>query len=120
MAFKPYKIDRVDAVHDGDTITVHLDLGLDECHTARVRLLNVFAAEANAPGGAAARAEVVAWFTAHRSPFTLYTYLSKLGNERNTLGRWVGDVHDADDASLCTSMGLWLLEHPESGGGIGA
>lgn len=121
MSFRSYRVLSVTDVHDGDTLTAHIDLGVDECHIIHLRLLGVFAAELATPGGKAAREFVVAWLAARPHPLTVYTSLTARGNERQTLGRWVGDIHDdTTNESLCTAITLWLVDHPESAGGTGA
>lgn len=121
MSFRQYPVLSVTDVHDGDTLTVHLDLGLDECHTISLRLLGVFAAELSKPGGPAAKAFVQGWFVTHPGALSVYTAKTARGHEASTLGRWVGDVHhDLSGDSLCVAVMAWLAEHPESAGGTGA
>lgn len=120
MAFRDYRVREIVDVHDGDTVTVHLDLGLDECHLIRLRLLGVFAAELSKPGGTAARDFVTGWLATHPGGLTVYTAKTAKGHEASTLGRWVGDVHhDPSGDSLCVAAMAWLVDHPESAGGIG-
>ena len=45
----------VTSVHDGDTLTVQVDLGFDTTRTANVRLLGLNAIELSKPGGKEAR-----------------------------------------------------------------
>lgn len=121
MAFRQYPVQMVTDVHDGDTLTVHLDMGLDECHTIDVRLLGVFAAELRSPGGPAAKAFVGKWLADHPGALSVYTAKTAHGHEAKTLGRWVGDVHhDLTGDSLCVAVMAWLAEHPESAGGTGS
>lgn len=121
MSFRDYPVQQVTDVHDGDTLSVHLDLGVDECHTIKLRLLGVFAAELGAPGGLDAKRFVVDWFTAHPGACTVYTAKTARGHEASTLGRWVGDVHhDVTGESLCVAAMAWLAEHPASAGGTGS
>lgn len=121
MAYRDYQVKEIVDVHDGDTLTVHLDLGVDECHTIRLRLLGVFATELRTPGGSAARDFVTNWFATHAGALTVYTAKTAKGHEASTLGRWVGDVHhDLSGDSLCLAAMAWLAEHPASAGGTGA
>jgi hypothetical protein len=124
--FREYKVLEIEDVHDGDTITVHLDQGLDQCHTINLRLLGVFAAELNKPGGKEVRSFVTNWFDKRPStlagpwPLTCYTAKTKGGKEVKTLGRWVGDIHDDKTGeSLCLAIMAWLVENPSSAGGTG-
>jgi hypothetical protein len=121
MAFRQYPVKEVMSIHDGDTLTVHLDLGLDQCHIINLRLLGVFAAELRTPGGPAAQKFVADWFANHKGALSVYTVKTPRGHEASTLGRWVGDVHeDTSGDSLCVAAMAWLAEHPESAGGTGA
>lgn len=121
MAFREYHVKQIIDVHDGDTLTVHVDLGLDQCHTINLRLLGVFAAELRTSGGPAARGFVVDWFGSHVGALTVYTAKTAKGHEASTLGRWVGDIHhDVTGESLCLAAMAWLAEHPASAGGTGA
>lgn len=122
MSVKDYKVKDLVAVHDGDTITLHLDPGLHLCSTQDIRLMGVFAKELSEPGTGPlfARDEVVKWFMYSPKPWTCYTTLTAKGTERETLGRYVGDVHDANGNSLCTYMIAWLVANPDSFGGTGA
>lgn len=123
MSFRNYRVKQIVDTHDGDTITVHLDLGLDECHTIHLRLLGVFAAELHTPGGPAAQQFVKGWLDGSLllgHSLTCWTYLSARGNEQSTLGRWVGDIHDdVTGESLCAAAMAWLAANPGSAGGIG-
>lgn len=122
MSVNGYKVKDLINVHDGDTITLHLDPGLSLCDTEDIRLMGVFAKELDEPGLGAGNAkdEVVTWFVNAPKPWTCYTILTAKGNERMTLGRYVGDVHDANGNSLCTYMMTWLVANPDSFGGTGA
>lgn len=122
MSVKEYKVKDLINVHDGDTITLHLDPGLHLCSTQDIRLMGVFAKELSEPGLGAihAREAVGGWFVNAPLPWTCYTTLTAKGAERETLGRYVGDVHDAGGNSLCTYMMAWLVANPDSFGGTGA
>lgn len=84
-------------VHDGDTVTVLLDLGFD---TRRVetalRLLDVWAPELSQPGGLEVRAFVTGWLAARAAgtwPFVVTTArLKSDAHEVTTLGRYVGTL----------------------------
>lgn len=122
MAFRSYPVKAVVNVHDGDTATFHYDMGQGTCHTDQLRFIGIFTKEIAEPGGTEARQFVVDWlsrFPAHG--LTVYTALTAKGNERQTLGRWVGDVHDNETGeSLVIAEALWLQANPNSIGGIGA
>lgn len=120
--YRDYKVKQILDLHDGDTIYVHIDLGVDECDEIHLRLMGVFAQELKKPGGAEARQAVVDWFAVRaKHPMKVWTAMTKNNNEIQSLGRWVGDVEDVTTGEhLCVAMMAWLLEHPESAGGTGA
>jgi endonuclease YncB( thermonuclease family) len=56
MSISPYQyVSYVTAVHDGDTLTVRVDLGFDTWRVQRVRLVGCNARELSMPGGKEAR-----------------------------------------------------------------
>jgi hypothetical protein len=122
MTFRNYRVRQIVDTHDGDTITAHLDLGLDQCHQIHLRLLGVFAAELHTAGGPAAKTFTAGWLADRGThPLTCWTLLSKGGVEQSTLGRWVGDIHDdTTGESLCAAAMAWLIANPTSAGGTGA
>jgi endonuclease YncB( thermonuclease family) len=56
MSISPYQyVAYVTAVHDGDTLTVRVDLGFDTWRVQNVRLVGINARELSQPGGREAR-----------------------------------------------------------------
>jgi endonuclease YncB( thermonuclease family) len=56
VSISPYQyVSYVTAVHDGDTLTVRVDLGFDTWRVQRVRLVGINARELSQPGGKEAR-----------------------------------------------------------------
>lgn len=78
------------SVHDGDTMTVRLDLGFRAALTIQVRVKNLNCPELSEPGGIMARDFVRALLPAG-APVVLESF-----RDRRSFERWVCDVWDAD------------------------
>lgn len=120
-------------VHDGDTLTLELDRGLDGTRTlATLRLggptagsdLWVDAPELEQPGGHDARLEVVRWLLAHhtdeRWPYRVQTWRTRTDrSSKATLARYIAHVTTPDGASLNREIRAWLAttSYPHGIGG---
>jgi hypothetical protein len=117
--------DNTDAVHDGDTVRLELDLGFNQRGIYALRLRDVFAPELKQPGGIASRSFVEGWLHRYDSgawPFIVETFRTKTGRDLTTLERYVALVFSAASPldELNEAVQLFLRQHPEWGGGIGA
>ena len=117
---------QVTDVHDGDTLTVLLDLGFSthRVETA-LRLLGVYAPQLSQPGGPETKAFVESWVSSRfaRSgsqwPFVCTTARIKSdAHEVTTLGRYVGTVTSGTE-SLNDAINAFIAANGY-GGGIGA
>lgn len=121
----PDPADVPEVVHDGDTVTLQLDRGLDGTQThVRLRLNSVKAPELNEPGGEDCRAEADRWLQQHgggRWPLEVETYRTSTDYySKTTLERYVADVRSATTGeSLNEHMTAYITAHGY-GGGIGA
>lgn len=86
------------SVTDGDTIKVRVDLGFSAFVKIAVRLANVWAAERSEPNGPAHTA-VLRSLLPTGSRVTLVSHRLR-GAERQTFGRYVADVYDADGTHI--------------------
>lgn len=107
-------------VHDGDTIQMDIDQGLNSHQREWIRLVHCYAPELDEPGGIAAR-DFLKTFCEDRE-FQVKTYpVGKQGNEKRTFVRYVGDVlftPAATDGSttlsdLMVSMGFATRTEPK-------
>jgi endonuclease YncB( thermonuclease family) len=101
VPIKMYSPLTVTDIHDGDTLTVRVEMGLETQRTINVRLYAASAPELDEDGGDAATEALRGWLGAAQEPLTLVTVLTRTGNQRMTLGRYLGDIVDADGSSLC-------------------
>jgi micrococcal nuclease len=92
---------QVTGVHDGDTITVVVDLGFSITHTIPVRLARINAPELATTEGRAAQQAVAAYVAAHPGQWTVQTY--KSGEDKYR--RWLADVYDP--AGTCVND--WIV-----------
>lgn len=111
---------RVVRVHDGDTCTVLLDLGLRVTTTVSVRLAGVYAPELSQPGGPECRDLLAALLAAPGDwPLVVTTRRTKSGSgEVTTLDRYVASIR-AGSVDVCASMSAHISA-AGYGGGIGA
>jgi hypothetical protein len=98
-------------VHDGDTVKLSLDRGLDGTETPEwIRLggpgvrspLNVYAPELSEPGGIECQHFAAAWLAVHDAlpsasgwPLVVETWKTSGDLSKTTLGRYLGNVTDA-------------------------
>jgi hypothetical protein len=121
-------------VHDGDTVRLSLDRGLDGTETPEwIRLggpgkgspLNVYAPELHEPGGIECRDFAQMWLdltargSSGRWPLLVETWKTRGDESKVTLGRYLGDVIDLDGNSLNLAVAAFVAEHGH-GGGTGA
>jgi endonuclease YncB( thermonuclease family) len=95
----------VEDAHDGDTLRVRLDQGFGDTKTLNLRLYETFAPELKQPGGAEAHQFVVDWLNEHNPdgdewPFVVTTIRTRADKEAQTLGRYVGILHDVEGHCL--------------------
>ena len=100
MSLEPYTYKAtVNYVHDGDTINVNLDQGLDEWHhRLSVRFLGSNAAELGTPGGDAAAANLKALLPAGTKVVLRSVAWDKFG------GRVDADVLEVDGTDLIQTL----------------
>lgn len=116
---------QVTDVHDGDTLTVLLDLGFSthRVETA-LRLVGVYAPELSQTGGPETRDFVKAWVASLSTsewPFVVTTSRIKSdAHEVMTLGRYVGTVTDASGSRVLNAEVNAFVAAHGYGGGIGA
>lgn len=93
---------RVTEVHDGDTFTLAIDLGLMVSLVGqKLRLAHVNAPELNTPEGQAARAWVFDWMPVG-SLVTISTI--KAEGDKEKYGRWLAQITLHDGSDLATMM----------------
>ena len=112
---------RVVDVHDGDTVTVIVDRGVDETAQWDVRLKDVWAPELRQDGGRECRDHALGWIRDHGDgtdwPLLLETFRTvRSDREVMTLGRYVGVVKDAGGSSLNVAITGFVVEHGYDGG----
>ena len=112
----PDPADVPDPVHDGDTITLLLDRGLDGSKTdTPLRLRRVFAPELAQRGGSECRAEAQHWLAQHSStrwPLVVETYRTSTDlHSKATLARYVAEVTSGSD-----SLNDYLIDYVRARG----
>lgn len=90
-----YRVQVTD-VHDGDTITVVVDLGFWITHTTPVRLARINAPELNTDAGKAARQALAGYIAAHPGQWSVQTFRSG----KDKYGRWLANVLDPSGACV--------------------
>lgn len=91
-------------VHDGDTVTVSVDLGFYLYHTLHIRMAGINSPELTTPEGKAARDALIAYVLAQPlKGWKAQTY--KSGTEK--YGRWLATVFAPDS----TSVNQWMLDN---------
>jgi endonuclease YncB( thermonuclease family) len=95
-----YRVQILD-IHDGDTITVAIDLGFWLTHTTPVRLARINAPELATDAGKAARQALTDFVAAHPGQWTVQTSKSGVDKYR----RWLADVYAPDG----TCVNDWLV-----------
>lgn len=95
-----YRVQVLD-VHDGDTITVTVDLGFWIAHTTPVRLARINAPELVTDAGKVARQALAGYVAAHAGQWTVRTF--KSGEDKYR--RWLADVFDP--GGVCVND--WLV-----------
>lgn len=111
-------------VHDGDTIKVTMDRGMDDATTISVRLKDAFAPELSQAGGRESRDYVLGWLRDNTDgtdwPFLLETFRTPRSDvEVVTLSRYVGVLRSATGRSLNADVQAFVTASGY-GGGIGA
>lgn len=110
------------SVHDGDTLTLLIDRGLDDQTRMPIRLKDVRAPELGQLGGPETQVFTAAWASVHDDlsewPFLLETFRTPRSDvDVRTFERWVGVVRDARGESLNDAVTAYVHE---SGYGAGA
>lgn len=119
----PAAADVPEPVHDGDTITLLLDRGLDGTKTdVPLRLQRVLAPELSQPGGVDCRDAVLQWLVSRsraRWPFVVETFRTSTDlHSKVTLARYVAEVSAGGE-----SLNAYLLDYVQTHGysrGIGS
>lgn len=109
------------SVHDGDTISVQLDRGMDDQSVRSIRLKDVFAPELYADGGLECRLFVMDWLTEHSDgstwPFMLETFRTPRSDvDVTTLSRFVGMIQSHDGRWLNGDVQDFITKKGYSGG----
>lgn len=88
-----YKVEEVLSVHDGDTFTCRLDLGLDVKRVVIIRLARINAPELATPDGPEWQTHLESWLRVHgaRSGRVRATTL-----RMDNWHRWVSEVYERD------------------------
>ena len=112
---------RVVEVHDGDTVTVLLDRGMDDQSTRAIRLRDVHAPELTQPGGPETRRFVIDWVGSHGDgtdwPFLLETFRTPRSDvDVRTLSRYVGVLSSAARESLNVAVQAFVTARGYDGG----
>lgn len=107
--------------HDGDTVRVSVDRGIEESAVWSVRLKDVFAPELSQPGGPECRAFVSAWLIANGDgtawPFLLETFRTPRSDaEVMTLSRYVGRLTSASGTCLNDAVQAFITAQGYAGG----
>lgn len=117
----PRPDDVAEPVHDGDTVWLELDRGLDFDRTIKsFRLRDVFMPEIRDPGGQESRIYLAGLLAAGQGkwPSVVQTFKTSSGRDRTTLERFVAEV-TVGDMSVNAELRKFIAAHPEWGGGIG-
>lgn len=122
-------------LHDGDTVRLSLDRGLDGTETPEwIRLggpsstsaLNVYAPELSDNGGASCRGFTQIWLDDRaraarvRWPFMVETWKTSGDVSKLTLGRYLGNVTDAATGESLNLAVAAYVKAQGYGGGIGS
>ena len=107
--------------HDGDTVTVLLDRGMDDQSARAIRLRDVFAPELAQPGGPETRRFVIDWVGSHGDgtdwPFLLETFRTPRSDvDVRTLSRYVGVLSLASGESLNVAVQAFVTARGYDGG----
>lgn len=108
MATAPtYKYTVIDPplVHDGDTVTVVIDLGFSLFHTLHIRMAGINSPELSTPEGIVARDALIAFVNSYglSNGWTAQTY--KTGQEK--YGRWLATLY----TPVGISVNQWMLDN---------
>ena len=120
-------LDCAQAVHDGDTVRLLIDQGMNDRTEQWLRLEGVRAPETNQNGGPLARQFVLNWisdrvlpgrirYQGRRWPFRVLTTPTTTAepNERTTLARYMAYVYDiASGDCLNAQVQAYLADHPD-------
>jgi micrococcal nuclease len=98
-----YNLIGVPRVHDGDTVTVTVDLGFELYSVLHVRMAGINAPELPTDAGKAARNALEDYIFAHPVGWTAQTF--KSGHEK--YGRWLATLYAPDG----TDMNKWMLDN---------
>lgn len=99
-----YEVVGMPLVHDGDTVTVTVDLGFRLYHTLQVRMVGINAPELITAAGKAAKVALDAFVVAAGiTGWTAVTY--KDGKEK--YGRWLATLYSPTGENV----NQWMLDH---------
>jgi endonuclease YncB( thermonuclease family) len=88
-------------IHDGDTLTVSVDLGFRIVHQVNIRLAGINAPELRTEEGKTTLRVLAAFVAEHAGQWTARTF--KSGEEK--YGRWLAKLYAPDG----TDVSAWLL-----------
>lgn len=104
MDATPYQyLVSIQGVHDGDTVTVVIDLGFYLTKTTPVRLAGINAPELSVPAGTTARDALKKFIGDHPGQWLAQTF--KSGEEK--YGRWLAKLIAPDG----TDVNQWMLDN---------
>lgn len=106
----------VDSVHDGDTVSVVLDVGFDHYPCVYIRLNDVRAPELSDPGGEETRD-----FLDDLLPYGTCVIVKtdkgpRMGRQKMSFVRYVGTLRDEDGVDIGTEVSGFVKEHGYGGG----
>lgn len=116
-----------EAVHDGDTVKILIDLGFDTRTEKWIRLADVRAPEVGQMGAAETRLFTATWLSERaghlammrrklRWPLRITTEVTSTmePSEKQSFTRYVGTIYDASGGgSLNAAINEFLAQHPE-------
>lgn len=110
-------------VHDGDTITVHVDKGgvNETSEIWHIRLKDIYAPELSQPGGPESRDNLRTLLQNANDgslwPYMLQTFRTPLSDlDLMTFNRYVGTIWGADNVQINAVQETWIKSQGYSGG----
>ena len=95
-------------VHDGDTITVHIDLGFDILwRNQKIRLLGINAPELNTPDGIASRDALLSVIPVGTE---IVMQTKQLKGDKEKYGRWLGTIMAPVDG-VVSNINVWMVSN---------
>jgi micrococcal nuclease len=99
-----YNLMSAPIVHDGDTVTVTVDLGFELYHVLHIRMAGINSPELPTDAGKAARIALLTFVASH-SPMGWMARTYKSGHEK--YGRWLAVLYAPDG----TDVNSWMIDN---------